>query len=258
MSIEERIKRLQTYRRAVVDWDESTDPRKRREIRSLLNQSKHAVQRDVLEAGCLKTLTITPPPAVGGLIMRNVDPFDAMFEPPYLMNLVPPVLDMIDEAIGVISSPEFAARDISQAKAAVAVQDDFREGYVFIAMPMTPESPELEDVLDAIKEACTRCGLHAERVDEPQSNERITDRILESIRSAQYVVVDLTGARPNVFYEAGYAQGRGKTPIYIARSGTQVEFDLKDYPVIFFRSMKELKDSLERRLRGLAAQGPET
>jgi nucleoside 2-deoxyribosyltransferase len=119
-------------------------------------------------------------------------------------------------------------------------------------MPIDPADAQLEDVLDAIKEAAKRCGIQAERVDEPHSNERITDRILESIRKAEYVIVDLTGSRPNVFYEAGYAQGLRKTPIYIAREGTRLEFDLKDYPVIFFKSMKELKDLLERRLRGLA------
>jgi nucleoside 2-deoxyribosyltransferase len=127
-----------------------------------------------------------------------------------------------------------------------------QKGYAFIAMPIDSGDPQLEDVLDAIKEAAQRCGIHAERVDEPQSNERITDRILESIRKAEYVIVDLTGSRPNVFYEAGYAQGLKKTPIYIARDGTKLEFDLKDYPIIFFRSMKELKDGLERRLRGLS------
>ncbi len=44
----------------------------------------------------------------------------------------------------------------------------------------------------------------------------------------------------------------GKIPIYIARQGTKLEFDLNDYPVIFFRGMEELKDTLEKRLRGLA------
>jgi len=80
-------------------------------------------------------------------------------------------------------------------------------------------------------------------VDELQSNERITDRILESIRKAEFVIVDLTYSRPNVFYEAGYAQGIGKTPVYIAKEGTQLEFDLKDYPVIFFKNMKQLNSN---------------
>ncbi len=78
--------------------------------------------------------------------------------------------------------------------------------------------------------------MQAERIDEEQSNERITDRILESIRAAEHVIVDLTGERPNVFFEAGYAHGLGKLPIYIAKVGTTIHFDLKDYPIIFFKA----------------------
>jgi hypothetical protein len=124
-------------------------------------------------------------------------------------------------------------------------------GYAFIAMPMDPEDHTFVDVLDAVKEAARRCGLNAERIDEPQSNERITDRILESIQRAEYVFVDLTNSRPNVFFEAGYAHGIGKIPIYFARQGTRIEFDLKDYPVLFFRNLKELKGSIEKRIKGL-------
>ena len=115
------------------------------------------------------------------------------------------------------------------------------KGYVFIAMPIDPDDHQLVDVLDAIKEAASRCNVRAERIDETHSNERITDRILESIGKAEYVIVDLTAAKPNVFYEAGYAHGLGKIPIYIARHGTALSFDLKDYPVIFFRNMKDFK-----------------
>jgi hypothetical protein len=181
--------------------------------------------------------------------MRDVDPFASLFSAPYGMSMVGALSDMIDKTIGVLLEPP-----PNKAKSAVVQAElDIKKNYAFIAMPIDPANPELEDVLDAIKEAAKRCGIHAERVDEPQSNERITDRILESIRKAEYVIVDLTGSRPNVFYEAGYAQGLKKTPIYVAREGTKLEFDLKDYPIIFFRSMKGLKDALEIRLRGLAA-----
>lgn len=80
----------------------------------------------------------------------------------------------------------------------------------------------------------------AERVDEVKSNDRITDRIIKSISKAEYVIVDLTKERPNVFFEAGFAHGLGKVPIYIARHGTPIHFDIKDYPIIVFRNMKEL------------------
>ena len=126
-------------------------------------------------------------------------------------------------------------------------------GYAFIAMPMDPDDHALVDVLDALKEAARRCDIRAERIDEPESNERITDRILESIQRAEYVIVDLTASRPNVFFEAGYAHALGRIPIYVARQGTKLEFDLKDYPVLFFKNLRELKDAVERRINGLQA-----
>ena len=70
--------------------------------------------------------------------------------------------------------------------------------------------------------------------------------ILESIQKAEFVIADLSHARPNVYFEVGYAHGLGKIPIYVASSDTKLEFDLKDYPVIFFKGLRELKDGLER------------
>lgn len=125
------------------------------------------------------------------------------------------------------------------------------ENYAFIAMPMNPDDHSLIDVLETIKAAALQCGIRAERVDEPQSNERITDRIIESIMKAQFVIVDLTKSRPNVYFEAGFAHGLGKVPVYIAKDKTQLEFDLKDYPVIYFRNYKELREKLIERLNNL-------
>ena len=44
--------------------------------------------------------------------------------------------------------------------------------------------------MDAVKEATQRCGVRAERIDEPPSNDRITDRIIASIQKAEFVIVD--------------------------------------------------------------------
>ena len=127
----------------------------------------------------------------------------------------------------------------------------FVRGKAFIAMPMDSIDPLLDDVLDAVKETARNLGIHAERLAEPASNERVTDPILASIRSAEFVIVDLTYAKPDVYYEAGYAQGVGKVPIFLAREGTEIGSDLKDYPVIFFANIRQLKLGLERRLQGL-------
>lgn len=120
---------------------------------------------------------------------------------------------------------------------------------IFIVMPMLSSDPGLVDVHDSIRVVAQSLGLKAYRVDDLETSGRITDSILEGLRNAAAIVVDLTHSRPNVYYEAGYAHGLGKIPIYIARSGTALEFDVKDYPVIFYENMKALRDRLSRRLK---------
>lgn len=249
MENESTIARLFEFKSAMKEWEFSLDSKRKSELRTFLNENKIAVKREVAEAGCYLKLEISPPPVIGGHIMRDVDPFDMMFNAPYNLSMVQTIADMIDQTIGVLK----AGKKENNKKPSF-LQLEVTDRYTFVAMPMDPNNADLEDVIDAIKETARQCGLKAERVDEPQYNERITDRILESIRRAQYVIVDLTYLKPNVFYEAGYAQGVGKTPIYIARTGTNLEFDLKDYPVIFFKNMKQLKELLEKRLRWLNEQ----
>lgn len=246
-----RLEKLNQFILRLDRWKKEKDPELRAEIRADLNRTKAAVQREVIEAGHAKTLTIAPPPAVGGMIMRNVDPFDMIFEDVYLNSLNSHVIDMINQTIGTIEEGRDNPKEVTEKRNEPEVTYTIQKGYVFVAMPIGP-SGLFDDVLDSIKEVCDRCDLTAERVDEAQVNERITDRILESIQKAEFVVVDLTESRPNVFYEAGYAQGIGKVPVYVARTGTQLEFDLKDYPVIFFESYRELKIKLETRLQALS------
>lgn len=243
MELEQKIEKLEEFKELLIRYQASRSA----DLRTDINHKKHWVEREILEAGYFKTFTISPPPAVGGLMMKNVNPFDCIFDPPYGKSIIHIITDMIDETVGVFMAGE--QRSFKEATAVAEI--DYEEGYAFIAMAIDPADHELEDVLDSIKEASSQCGIHAERVDEVQCNSRITDRILESINKAQFVIVDLTKPRPNVFYEAGYAQGLNKTPIYVAKHGTRLEFDLKDYPVIFFQNMRELKTGLKERLMAL-------
>src|SRR3990167_3666545 len=162
MEIDEKIDRLEEYKSKLLSWQDNHDA----ETRSFINQNPVWVRREVLEADCFKTLTIGPPPAVGGLVMRNVDPFEMMFNPPYLMNLVGVVVDMIDQTIGVLRAGPVSTQSDQPE---VQIDLDVQKGYAFIAMPIDPADSQLVDVLDSIKEAANRCGIHAERVDEPQS-----------------------------------------------------------------------------------------
>ena len=249
MDIPKKIERLEEYKRNVIAWEDSwRDKELQSVLRTYINQNKLWVRQQVIEAHCFQTITIGPPPAIGGLIMERVDPFNLIFDSPYGMSMVSIVGDMIDATIGVLQSAP-----IEKISKDLRVQLDIHtiKNYAFVAMAIDKKDSSLEDVLDAIKEGASRCGVQAERIDESESNERITDRILESITKAEYVIVDLTYSKPNVYYEAGYAQGIGKIPIYLAKEGTTLEFNLKDYPVIFYRNTKNLKDALEKRIRDL-------
>ncbi len=251
MDLEEIIEKLRQFKSAVDEWGKTDSPESRQELRTDINQNIKWARQQVIESGCFQVFTLGPPAAMGGLILKDVDAFQMIFERPYMMRMDSPVIDMVDQTIGVLLNP---ADEPTKKAAKSSIDVKVVENYAFIAMPMDPEDPELEDVLDAIKEATSRCGVQAERIDEPETTERITDRILESIQKAEYVIVDLTHSKSNVYFEAGYAHGLGKIPIYIAKLETKLEFDLKDYPVIFFNNMKQLKDSLEKRIRGLAGQ----
>jgi hypothetical protein len=242
--IEDRIKLLGEFKQALEDWRKTRSPTQRQ----WLNQNRHRVEREVIEAGCFRTVTVTPPAAVGGYVAHNVNPFANMFQPVNFANMTPLIIDMLDQTIGSLKNPLPEPKPAPTADIQVQIQ----RGYAFVAMPMDEDNPQLVDVYEAIKTAASDCGIVAQRIDEDESSERITDRILESIRKAEFVIVDLTEERPNVFFEAGYAHGFGKLPIYIARHATQIHFDVKDYPVIFFQNMKELREKLERRFRGIA------
>ena len=98
--VEERIKLVETFRAELVRWQKTGMS----EIRSWLNQNVHAVRQETIEARTFAILTVYPPPAVGGPIMR-IDPFQHMFDPVYLMSMVPRITDMLDRTIGVLRNP---------------------------------------------------------------------------------------------------------------------------------------------------------
>jgi nucleoside 2-deoxyribosyltransferase len=91
-----------------------------------------------------------------------------------------------------------------------------------------------------------KCGYVCERVDEAAFTGDIVERIRDGIRNAEFVIADLTDARPNVYLEVGYAWGQGRPVLLVAREGQQLHFDVSHHKCVFYTTIGKLAERLER------------
>jgi predicted nucleotide-binding protein len=107
------IDQLEEFKSLIRVWEYGTPTS---DTRSKINRKINSVKNILKRAGVLKLCTISPPPMIGGPIMRNIDPFTLIFDPPYGVSVIPTLVDMIDEAIGVIENDDNFSLDTRQDK----------------------------------------------------------------------------------------------------------------------------------------------
>jgi hypothetical protein len=106
----------------------------------------------------------------------------------------------------------------------------------FVIMPF---EPEFDDVYSTIKQTVESATISQSgrcfRLDENRPAGRITDRLLGELRTATCCIADLTGNKPNVMWEVGFAMALSKPIIVLTQSAIELPFDIKDLQSIQYR-----------------------
>lgn len=119
-----------------------------------------------------------------------------------------------------------------------------------------PFDHDFQDLyLYGIKETCESLGIVAERVDEQHLSESILERVYRQIENSDFVIAEMTGRNPNVFYEVGYAHAKSKLCALITQDAGDIPFDLKHHPhVVYDGTIKGLKNLLVPRLEWMKSE----
>jgi len=127
--------------------------------------------------------------------------------------------------------------------------EDIKGKYSFFVCPH--ENVEVNHNYEfVIKPIVKQFQFEIQRADEISSTREITEVILKSISKSRFIVADLTDARPNCYYEVGYAHSLGKPVIILAKEGTERHFDISGYKWNYWKDYKDLKPKFEKELNG--------
>lgn len=121
---------------------------------------------------------------------------------------------------------------------------------VFVIMKF--DDQELDSAYEGVIEPVLReYGLESIRVDKLHDSGKINDQIIEYIATSKYILADLTGERPNCYYEAGFAHALGKELIFTIKQNEKIHFDLSGNRFIQWTTESDFRSKLKERLNFL-------
>lgn len=190
---------------------------------------------------------LLPVPRFGGAAEKIYAEELDLFEQTYKGRLTKGEFENLSQ---VISDPGEFARTV------VSLAERLQSANLVLVIMSFSDDPELEDAYESYKEVCTEFKpiYDCRRIDDESYVPRILPEILAQIAGCAFTIVDLSDEKANVYYELGYADALRKPLIVTAKKGTNLPFDVKDIPVIFWENQKGLKEQLRKKIKKIAAE----
>lgn len=181
-------------------------------------------------------------------IVLGVDPPSQIEEP---VASAATARDLFDNAATSINELVDLLSPAETFQPPAAGTETYRPNTAFIMMAIDKNQRELEDIKNSIKDVCKEFGITAITADDIEHEGAITDRILEEIETNEFLIADLTGERPNVYYEIGHAHARNKRVILYRKAGTKLHFDVAHRNCPEYENFTDLKEKLRKRMETL-------
>lgn len=126
--------------------------------------------------------------------------------------------------------------------------------FAFVLMPFDTQFDDIYRL--GIKAAAEELGMIATRVDEQIFHkEGMLERIYNQIDASDFIIADMTGKNPNVFYEVGYAHAKNKLCILLTEKAEDIPFDLRHQRhIVYGNSISSLKSKLTIDLAALKVE----
>ena len=178
------------------------------ETRSFLNKKRQIVQRILVAANTLRPITVAPPPLAGGYVMKNLNPFDLIFNPPYGLNIYSHLADVIEQTIGIIETDqEFACRLIVGSKE----EKDYDVWGLIHPFIAEVSKKRLKDgyYSDAVEAACKVLNSRVRRIVEARTGEEFDGaKLMQKAFSVDSPIIRLSSKKTQSAHDIqlGYMQ----------------------------------------------------
>ena len=121
------------------------------------------------------------------------------------------------------------------------------DGSCFIVMPFGQDWSEA--VFSALRNILSEERLTVARADDLFGGNVVED-IWSAILKSTFIIADVTGRNPNVYYELGIAHTLGKKTILLSQKAEDIPFDTRHLRHIIYSNSLAGFDTIKRGIRG--------